>query len=107
MVLVSLRLLGHCPMRIRDVDPNPGIGRAERRVGREAAARVAALRENDYGEYLRLAQHTKDARLRTLLGKTDSIIAELGLKARRSLCKNFLAKALLLAKKGVARIRLA
>ncbi|KAK9834176.1 hypothetical protein WJX81_005712 [Elliptochloris bilobata] len=55
-------------------------GRAERRVGREVAARVAALRENDYGEYLRLTQHTKDARLRTLLGKTDSIIAELGLK---------------------------
>ena len=51
-------------------------------MGREAAARVAALRENNYGEYLRLAQHTKDARLRTLLGKTDSVIEQLGLKAR-------------------------
>lgn len=68
-------------------------------MGREAAARVAALRENDYGEYLRLAQHTKDARLRTLLGKTDSIIAELGLKARRPSCE-CPASVLLSAKPG-------
>ncbi len=59
-----------------------GAGRESRRAGRESAARVAALRQNDYTEYLRLAQHTKDARLRTLLAKTDAIIEELGLKAR-------------------------
>ncbi|BDA44270.1 probable ATP-dependent DNA helicase CHR12 [Coccomyxa sp. Obi] len=55
-------------------------GREGRRVGREAAARIVALREQNYEEYLRLARTTKDKRLRTLLDKTDTIISDLGLK---------------------------
>ena len=43
---------------------------------------MAALREQDYEAYLRLARTAKDRRLRTLLDKTDGIISELGLKAR-------------------------
>ncbi len=49
-------------------------------MGREAAARIVALREQNYEEYLRLARTTKDKRLRTLLDKTDTIISDLGLK---------------------------
>ncbi|CAL8470241.1 g9783 [Coccomyxa elongata] len=55
-------------------------GREGRKVGREAAARIVALREQNYEEYLRLARTTKDKRLRTLLDKTDTIISDLGLK---------------------------
>ena len=55
-------------------------GREGRRIGREAAARIVALREQNYEEYLRLARTTKDKRLRTLLDKTDAIISDLGLK---------------------------
>ena len=58
----------------------PAAGREERRVSREAGARLAALRGQDYEEYLRLTAATKDRRLRTLLDKTDGIISELGLK---------------------------
>ena len=55
-------------------------GREGRRLSREAAARISALRDKNYEEYLRLARTTKDKRLRTLMDKTDSIISELGLK---------------------------
>ena len=51
-------------------------------MGREAAARIVALREQNYEEYLRLARTTKDKRLRMLLDKTDTIISDLGLKVR-------------------------
>ena len=51
-----------------------------RRISREAAARISALRDQDYEGYLRLAQSAKDARLRTLLDKTAEIISDLGLK---------------------------
>lgn len=51
-------------------------------MAREEAARLAALRSNDYEEYLRLARHTKDKRLKQLLDKTDDIMKELGLKVR-------------------------
>lgn len=47
---------------------------------REQNARIAALREDNYEEYLKLAANTKNQRLRTLLEKTGSIIEELGLK---------------------------
>ncbi len=60
--------------------PPPPPPRELKRVAREEAARLAALRSNDYEAYLRLAQHTKDKRLRQLLDKTDDIIKELGLK---------------------------
>jgi hypothetical protein len=56
-------------------------GREGRRLSREAAARISALRDKNYEEYLRLARTTKDKRLRTLMDKTDNIISELGLKA--------------------------
>ena len=49
-------------------------------MSRESAARISALKDQDYAEYLRLARNTKDKRLRTLLDKTDSIISDLGLK---------------------------
>ncbi len=55
-------------------------GREGRRLSREAAARISALRDKNYEEYLRLARTTKDKRLRTLMDKTDNIISELGLK---------------------------
>ena len=54
--------------------------RESRRVSREAAARILALKDRDYAEYLRLARNTKDKRLRTLLDKTDAIISDLGIK---------------------------
>ena len=47
---------------------------------REQNARIAALKEDNYEEYLKLAANTKNQRLRTLLEKTGSIIDELGLK---------------------------
>ncbi len=47
---------------------------------REQNARIAALKEDNYEEYLKLAANTKNQRLRTLLEKTGSIIEELGLK---------------------------
>ena len=47
---------------------------------REQNARIAALREDNYEEYLKLAANTKNQRLRTLLEKTGNIIEELGLK---------------------------
>lgn len=50
------------------------------KVAREANARIAALKEDNYEEYLKLAANTKNQRLRTLLEKTGSIIEELGLK---------------------------
>lgn len=50
------------------------------KVAREQNARIAALKENNYEEYLKLAANTKNQRLRTLLEKTGSIISELGLK---------------------------
>ena len=56
--------------------------REGRRISREAAARISALRDQDYEGYLRLAQSAKDARLRTLLDKTAEIISDLGLKVR-------------------------
>ena len=49
-------------------------------MSREVAARISALRDQDYEEYLRLAQSAKDKRLRTLLDKTAEIISDLGLK---------------------------
>lgn len=56
-------------------------------MGRETAARIVALREQNYEEYLRLAHTTKDKRLRTLLDKTNAIISDLGLKVgRRQTC---------------------
>lgn len=51
---------------------------------REQNARIAALKEDNYEEYLKLAANTKNQRLRTLLEKTGSIISELGLKVRTS-----------------------
>ncbi len=54
--------------------------REARRVTREASARVSALRAQNYEEYLRLATHAKDSRLRTLLEKTDTILSDLGHK---------------------------
>ena len=51
-------------------------------MGKESAARMQALRDRDYEEYLRLARHAKDARLHTLLDKTDAIMADLGVKVR-------------------------
>lgn len=53
---------------------------------REEQARITALKERDYAQYLRLARHTKDRRLRLLLDKTDEIIRELGIKVRRVPC---------------------
>ncbi|DBA90498.1 hypothetical protein WJX77_002407 [Trebouxia sp. C0004] len=50
------------------------------KVTREQNARIAALKEDNYEEYLKLAANTKNQRLRTLLEKTGSIIEELGLK---------------------------
>lgn len=50
------------------------------KVAREQNARIAALKEDNYEEYLKLAANTKNQRLRTLLEKTGSIISELGLK---------------------------
>lgn len=50
------------------------------KVTREQNARIAALKEDNYEEYLKLAANTKNQRLRTLLEKTGSIISELGLK---------------------------
>ena len=50
------------------------------KVARELNARIAALKEDNYEEYLKLAANTKNMRLRTLLEKTGSIIEELGLK---------------------------
>ena len=47
---------------------------------REQNARIAALKEDNYEEYLKLAANTKNQRLRTLLDKTGTIISELGLK---------------------------
>ncbi|KAK9808778.1 hypothetical protein WJX72_003449 [[Myrmecia] bisecta] len=68
----------------RRVQRNAGIrawhARESKKVSREAAARIMALKDNNYEEYLRLAHNAKDKRLRTLLDKTDNIIAELGLK---------------------------
>ena len=58
--------------------------RESRRVSREAAARILALKDRDYAEYLRLARNTKDKRLRTLLDKTDAIISDLGIKVASS-----------------------
>ena len=49
------------------------------KVTREQNARIAALKEDNYEEYLKLAANTKNQRLRTLLQKTGSI-SELGLK---------------------------
>lgn len=49
-------------------------------MARELNARIAALKEDNYEEYLKLAANTKNMRLRTLLEKTGSIIEELGLK---------------------------
>lgn len=51
---------------------------------REQNARIAALKEDNYEEYLKLAANTKNQRLRTLLEKTGSIISELGLKVGAS-----------------------
>ncbi len=50
------------------------------KITREQNARIAALKEDNYEEYLKLAANTKNQRLRTLLEKTGSIISELGLK---------------------------
>lgn len=47
---------------------------------REQNARIAALKEDNYEEYLKLAANTKNLRLRTLFEKTTSIIEEMGLK---------------------------
>eukprot|EP00884_Botryococcus_braunii_P017901 jgi/Botrbrau1/4795/Bobra.0325s0017.1 len=54
----------------------------QRRAVREEQERIKALKENDYAEYLRLARHTKDKRLRLLLDKTDEIISQLGVKVK-------------------------
>ena len=50
------------------------------KVTREQNARIAALKEDNYEEYLKLAANTKNLRLRTLFEKTTSIIEEMGLK---------------------------
>ena len=55
------------------------------KVARELNARIAALKEDNYEEYLKLAANTKNQRLRTLLEKTGSIIEELGLKVDAAL----------------------
>ena len=60
--------------------------REARRASREEMARIAALRSHDYEEDLRLAQRTRDKRLRTLLDKTQAIITELQQKVARRLC---------------------
>lgn len=49
-------------------------------MSRMAAARVRALKDNDYAAYLEMARYAKEARLRELMEKTDEIIVELGLK---------------------------
>lgn len=51
-------------------------------MSRVADARLAALRDNNYAEYCRLAAEARDDRLNELLAKTDDIIAQLGIKAR-------------------------
>ena len=59
---------------------------------REASARVSALRAQNYEEYLRLATHAKDSRLRTLLEKTNAILTDLGHKVRGAGREPMLAK---------------
>lgn len=54
--------------------------REARKVSRADETRLAALRDSNYEEYVRLAQQAKDGRLHELLDKTDAIIAELGAK---------------------------
>ena len=61
------------------VTHSPGCRQGDK-VTREQNARIAALKEDNYEEYLKLAANTKNMRLRTLLEKTGSIISELGLK---------------------------
>eukprot|EP00803_Ostreobium_quekettii_P000818 evm.model.scf_544.7 EVM.evm.TU.scf_544.7 scf_544:32803-45870(+) len=51
-----------------------------KQVSRLAAARLKALKDNDYETYLKLAQSTKQRRLQELMKKTDDIAVELGLK---------------------------
>jgi len=60
--------------------------REARKLNRVADVRLAALRDNNYEEYVRLAQQAKDGRLHELLEKTDAIIAELGTKVRTLAC---------------------
>lgn len=70
----------------RNKDVRAWHAREIKRMAREEAARLAALRSNDYEEYLRLARHTKDKRLKQLLDKTDDIMRELGLKVWMPSC---------------------
>lgn len=51
-----------------------------KQVSRLAAARLKALKDNDYETYLKLALSTKQKRLKELMKKTDDIAVELGLK---------------------------
>ena len=54
--------------------------REARKISRADETRLAALRDSNYEEYVRLAQEAKEGRLHELLEKTDAIIAELGTK---------------------------
>ena len=54
----------------------------DRRIEREAEARITALKNQDFEEYLRLAQETKNSRLKTLLESTDNIILDLSMRVQ-------------------------
>jgi hypothetical protein len=56
--------------------------REGRRVSRNSEARILALKNDNYEEYVRLAHDVKDKRLHLLLDKTGEIMRELGLKVR-------------------------
>lgn len=58
------------------------VHRERRRVEREAEARINALKDQNFEEYLRLAQETKNSRLMTLLESTDNIILDLSMKVQ-------------------------
>jgi SNF2 family DNA or RNA helicase len=51
-------------------------------VLKEGEARINALKNQNFEEYLRLAKETKNSRLTTLLEKTDNIILDLSVKVQ-------------------------
>lgn len=56
--------------------------REKRRVAKQGEARINALKNQNFEEYLRLATETKNSRLTTLLEKTDNIILDLSVKVQ-------------------------
>lgn len=51
-------------------------------MAKEGEARINALKNQNFEEYLRLAKETKNSRLTTLLEKTDNIILDLSVKVQ-------------------------